>query len=146
MTVMIGAPEPRDDSEGAEAAVEMTLEMLARTARLVRTCEELGTEVPFAVQAGIATGYCTVGTFGSLERMQYTAVGGTVELAWHLASGAEPGSVLISHATSGLVRERFDLVSMGEVTFPGLARPIHAYRVGGVKGAPPVELVGHAPG
>lgn len=142
MTILFGAPEPRQDVEGAEACLEMSLEMQARASRLVRTCEQLGTEVPFAIQIGVATGYCTVGTFGSLERMQYTAIGGTVELAWHLCELAAPGQILVAHAASGLVREKVELVSLGELTPPGHARPVHAYRVAGLRGVPQVNLVG----
>ncbi len=139
--VLFGAPEPRPDADGAEACVDMALELLSRAARLVRTCEQLGTEVPFGIQIGIATGYCTVGTFGSLERMQYTAIGAAVDLASSLCAGAKTAQILISHATAGLLRDRFELVELGELTPPGHARQVHAYGVVGRKGAK-VGLVG----
>ena len=57
----------------------------------------------FKIRIGINTGFCTVGNFGSLDRLDYTAIGSTVNLASRLESIAEAGSIIISEDTFALV-------------------------------------------
>jgi class 3 adenylate cyclase len=54
-------------------------------------------------------GYCTVGNFGSEDRMDYTIVGGAVKLAPRLDHGAPPGGVLISYKTHAHVKDEWTL-------------------------------------
>ena len=42
------------------------------------------------VRIGISTGYCTVGNFGSVQRVDYTVLGSTVNLASRLESICKP--------------------------------------------------------
>lgn len=42
---------------------------------------ELGAERPFRLRIGINTGYCTVGNFGSADRMDYTIIGNMVNMS-----------------------------------------------------------------
>ena len=47
---------------------------------------------PFRIRMGITTGFCTVGNFGSRDRMDYTIIGNEVNLAARLQSATELGS------------------------------------------------------
>jgi len=47
--------------------------MQERMRELQAEWRELGLEKPFQLRIGINTGYCTVGNFGSRDRMDYTA-------------------------------------------------------------------------
>jgi len=58
------------------------------------------------VSIGICTGEAVVGNVGTEERMEYTAVGDTVNLARRLQESAGPGQILIDHATWELTRDR----------------------------------------
>ena len=51
----------------------------------------MGLERPFQLRIGIHTGYCTVGNFGSQDRMAYTIIGNEVNLATRLESHAALG-------------------------------------------------------
>jgi len=54
--------------------------MLKRMRELQAEWHELGAEKPFHLRIGINTGYCTVGNFGSEDRMDYTIIGSAVNL------------------------------------------------------------------
>ena len=51
------------------------------------------------MRMGINTGFCTVGNFGSQDRMDYTIVGAAVNSASRLEFAAHPGNILISQET-----------------------------------------------
>jgi class 3 adenylate cyclase len=82
---------------------------------------------------GIHTGYCTVGNFGGEDRMDYTMVGGTVNLASRLEREASPGSVLISFETYAHVKDDVRCEERGHVQVKGIAQPVATYAVVGPK-------------
>ena len=60
---------------------------------------ERGQEHLFQLRIGINTGFCTVGNFGSDERVDYTIIGNEVNLAARLQSHADLGGILLAHET-----------------------------------------------
>jgi class 3 adenylate cyclase len=99
-----GDPETKGVAEDAKACVAMALEMQARIAELDAEWHEQGHDRPFRARIGINTGFCTVGNFGSQDRMDYTIIGAAVNLASRLEAAAHPGTILIAHETWSLVR------------------------------------------
>jgi class 3 adenylate cyclase len=83
--------------EDALACVRMAIAMLRRRREL--RSEELGAEKPFRLRIGINTGYCTVGNFGSNDRMDYTIIGNAVNLTARLQSHSEIDDILLGHKT-----------------------------------------------
>ena len=81
------------------------------------------------LRIGISTGYCTVGNFGSEDRMDYTIIGSEVNLASRLQSHAEPGSILMSHETYSLVKDPVLAEECSPIQAKGFSRPIRNYRV-----------------
>jgi hypothetical protein len=77
---------------------------------------------------GIHTGYCTVGNFGSDERMDYTIIGGTVNLAARLEEQAPSGGILISYETWAQVRDAVHCEEAGTTEVRGLPYPVTVYR------------------
>ncbi len=78
---------------------------------------------------GIHTDYCTVGNFGSEDRLDYTIIGGGVNTASRLESSATPGEILVSYETFALVRDQIDCEEMDTIHVKGIAYPIATYKV-----------------
>ncbi|HRF87057.1 MAG TPA: 7TM diverse intracellular signaling domain-containing protein [Pseudomonadales bacterium] len=127
--VFFGDPETRGEKEDAIACVHMALEMRDRMVALRAKWKNEGIYKPLHIRCGINTGYCTVGNFGCESRMDYTIVGGQVNLASRLESNAEPDQILISHETFALIKDVMACDEKGEITVKGIARPIQTYQV-----------------
>ncbi|ABK44329.1 adenylate/guanylate cyclase [Magnetococcus marinus MC-1] len=128
--IFFGDPESHGEKNDAIACVSMAIDMRDRLQLLRKVWrEEHGFSRPFRIRIGITTGYCTVGNFGSNERMDYTIIGGTVNLASRLEHQAEPDTILISHETYALVKERIQCTPQAEIQVKGIAHPVSTYRV-----------------
>ncbi len=86
MLLFFGDPETRGVKEDAKACVLMAIAMQRRMRELEHQWRERGLERPFRIRMGISTGFCTVGNFGSQDRMEYTIIGNEVNLAARLES------------------------------------------------------------
>ncbi|MCQ6563013.1 adenylate/guanylate cyclase domain-containing protein [Paenibacillus mendelii] len=107
-----------------ELAVRAALEMKRQSAELEERClREIGVPVRFGV--GVNSGPAVVGNIGSEAlRLDYTAIGDTVNLAARLEANAKPGQILISEETLARVGDLFDTVSIGEIKVKGKEHPV----------------------
>jgi adenylate cyclase len=130
---VFGAPrlpdEPVDD-EHATRAVAAALEMQSAQQRLVSKWDA---SKAFAIRIGINTGAAFTGFFGTRHRLEYTAIGDTVNTASRLEGQAEPGGVLIGEDTARLVADSFQLQEMGELALKGRQQRVNAFKVLGPK-------------
>ena len=110
----------------------MAIAMQRRMRELQSEWREAGHERPFQVRMAINTGYCTVGNFGSADRMDYTIIGNEVNLASRLQSHAEPGCILITHETYSLVKNLVPAEEQEPVQVKGFAKPLRNYEVLGL--------------
>jgi PAS domain S-box-containing protein len=127
--MFFGDPESRGVREDALACVRMALAMQKRMDELAEVWHDAGIENPWRCRIGIHTGYCTVGNFGSEDRMDYTIVGGGVNLASRLEHEALPGSVLISYDTYAHVKDEVRCEERGQIHIRGIAYPVATYSV-----------------
>lgn len=127
--MFFGDPETRGVREDAIACVSMALAMQNRMAELGDAWRSIGIETPLRSRIGIHTDYCTVGNFGSEDRMDYTIIGGAVNLAARLEREATPGSVLISYETYAQVKDLIHCEEMGHIRVRGIAYAVATYRV-----------------
>ena len=93
---------------------------------------KVGLERPFELRIGINTGFCTVGNFGSAERMDYTIIGNEVNLAARLEALAEVGGILLAHETHSLVKDTVMAEEGDTLTVKGFAKPVRTYSVVGL--------------
>ena len=110
----------------------MAIAMQRRMQELQSEWRDKGLERPFRLRIGINTGFCTVGNFGSADRMDYTIIGNEVNLAARLESLAEVGSILIAHETHSLVKDTVLAEEQDAVSAKGFAEPVRTYRVVGI--------------
>ena len=127
-----GDPASRGSKEDAIACVNMAVAMQQRMRELQLKWLDLGSEKPFQLRIGINTGFCTVGNFGSEDRMDYTIIGNEVNLAARLQSHAELGGILVTHETASLVKDAILTEEQDPVSARGFAQPVRAYRVVGI--------------
>mgnify|MGYP001157493977 FL=1 len=127
--VFFGDPESDGDRQDAISCVGMALRMQQRISELQDYWKSLGIGNEIQVRMGIATGYCTVGDFGSEQRRDYTAFGSAVNLAARLESLALPGEILVSEQTYELVLRDINCTTYKTVTPKGFSRPINTYTV-----------------
>ena len=129
MLLFFGDPISKGVKDDAKACVLMAIAMQRRMRGLEQDWRKRGLERPFRIRMGICTGFCTVGNFGSQDRMDYTIIGNEVNLAARLQSAAEPGGVLLSHETNALVQDIVLTEEHPPMTVKGFVRPITSYKL-----------------
>lgn len=129
IVIFFGDPETRGIKEDALACVKMAIAMRQKMTELQAVWRDSGIVNPLRCRIGINTGFCTVGNFGSEDRMDYTIIGSGVNLASRLESAASPGEILIAYETYALVKDEILCEKFGEITVKGVSHPIEAYQV-----------------
>jgi class 3 adenylate cyclase len=127
--IFFGDPETLGEKEDAIACVKMAIAMRKKLLQMRREWDVLGVTQPLSVRMGVNTGFCTVGNFGSEERLDYTIVGGAVNLASRLESAADTDEILISQDTFSLIKDVIACKPKEEITVKGIAYPIMTYSV-----------------
>ena len=94
--------------------------------------EEYGVDLQFGV--GVNTGPAIIGNMGSDFRMDYTAIGDTVNTAARLESNAEKGQILISDATYQLVKEHVEVKDLGVLSVKNKKVGVQIYELLGIRG------------
>ncbi len=84
---------------------------------------------PIKMRIGIHTGPVVVGTLGNDLRVEFKAVGDTVNLASRMEGLAEPGSTYVSEQTFKLTEGLFRVEALGELEVKGKEEAVKTYRV-----------------
>ncbi|MBD2354487.1 FHA domain-containing protein [Tolypothrix sp. FACHB-123] len=118
-----GAPEPQPDH--AQRATAAAKGMLTRLERL--NMNGFWQE-PLQLRIAINSGKAVVGDVGSSQRVEYTALGGTINLAARMEAVCPPGECVISEVTFKMLSEPSDFQEMGSYSFKGINRLIKVYQ------------------
>ena len=127
--IFFGDPDSDGEIEDALKCLEMAIRMQLRVSELQKYWQKQGVSRGLHVRMGITTGYCTVGNFGSEQRLDYTVLGSPGNLAARLQAMAEPDTILIDEATHSLVGEQVNCREADQIMPKGFARPVQVYQV-----------------
>ena len=128
--VMVLYNAPLESPDHALKAVQTALELQERARDICRRWEtQLGGAIRCGV--GISTGDAFVGNVGSTQRMQYGAVGYTVNLASRLESLTEEynAPIVISETTHQHLAGRIPTRELGDVVPKDMTRPVKIFAV-----------------
>ena len=131
--IFFGDPESDGIRNDALACVTMAFKMKKALNGLRQHWKALGLAEPLEVRMGIHTDMCTVGNFGSTDRLDYTVLGNGVNLASRLESMAESNEILISENTFNLVKNDIDCNYFDEIIVKGKSHSIKTFQVAGIK-------------
>lgn len=115
--------------QDAIACVSMALAMGKRMRELQPIWAEMGIKRPLQIRIGINSGYCTVGTFGTSQFMDHTALGVHVNLASRLESAGQPEEILVSHETWNLIKDTVLCKDKGKIKAKGFTHPVQVFQV-----------------
>jgi PAS domain S-box-containing protein len=141
IVAFFGDPLSRGAQEDAIACVRMAIAMQRRMRELQSEWRARGLERAFELRVGITTGYCTVGNFGSEDRLDYTVIGNAVNLAARLQQHAERGAILMDNETRSLVERAVATEERGTIQVKGFTRPVNVFAVAGMHDDPQSRLI-----
>jgi adenylate cyclase len=125
---VFGAPFPQPDH--ADRAVVAALAMHAAQAEINARWQADGLP-PFGLGLGLSTGEAAAALLGSVERLEYTLVGDTVNLSQRLQQMAAPGETVMSEATFKMLRTDVPATALGAQLVKGRETPVFAYKIMG---------------
>jgi adenylate cyclase len=118
---------PLDVEEQERKATECAIEMRIALAELNEKLRDEGLE-EINTGAGINTGPCVVGNFGSSTRFDYSVLGDAVNLAARLESSCKEYDADLIISEHSLV-DGFDYEFLAEVTVKGKTEPVKIYTI-----------------
>ncbi|CAN5897757.1 AAA family ATPase [soil metagenome] len=119
---------PRAQEDDAQRAVRCGLDMLRRVRTVAR---QIRPDVTLAVRVAVHTGRVVVGPVGAGDRQDRIALGDAPNIAARLQGAAEPGTLVVSDATWGIVSGYFTGRSVGELQLKGIAQPMEVWLIDG---------------
>ena len=131
LLVLFGVPLGETATQSACQAVQAALEMLYRVEQM--NIESEPGQPQLRIGIGLHTGTLTAGNLGARERMEYSVIGETVNLASRLEELTKhfQADMVMSAETRELVRDHFATESLGEVTIRGFPGKSRVYTVPG---------------
>ena len=124
---LFGAPVALEDApqKAIRTAYSIHKEMVKFSERMRR---KLGRSISIKMRIGIHTGPVVVGTLGNDFRLEFKAVGDTVNLASRMEGLATAGTTYVSEETFKLTEGFFRFEALGEKQIKGKKEPVKIYR------------------
>ena len=124
---LFGAPIALEDAP--QRAIQSSLAIHREMAKFSNQLKQEKKDVPpVKMRIGIHTGPVVVGTLGNDLRVEFKAVGDTVNIASRMEGLAEPGATYVTEDTFKLTEGFFRFEALGEKEVKGKKEPISVYR------------------
>jgi class 3 adenylate cyclase/tetratricopeptide (TPR) repeat protein len=124
---LFGSPIALEDAP--QRAIRSSLAIHRELIRFSETQRESKGIPPILVRIGINTGPVVVGAVGNDLRVQFTAVGDTINMASRMEQLAEPGTTYVTEETFKSTEGFFRFEALGERRVKGKKKPVEVYRV-----------------
>ena len=128
--VFFGDPTSAGIKEDAIKCLKMASAMRQRV-KLLNDIWQKKHLIPegLSVRMGIASGFCTVGDFGSSQKMDYTILGSPVNLAARLQGLCQSGEILLSAETHSALEEVIECRKFGPTAIKGFPESLPYFRL-----------------
>jgi class 3 adenylate cyclase len=124
---LFGAPVALEDAP--QRAIRSSLAIHREMAKFSDQLKQKKKDIsPVKMRIGIHTGPVVVGTVGNDLRVEFKAVGDTVNLASRMEGQAQPGTTYITEDTFKLTEGLFRFEGLGQRTIKGKQVPVNVYR------------------
>ncbi|MEE4263341.1 MAG: adenylate/guanylate cyclase domain-containing protein, partial [Desulfobacteraceae bacterium] len=123
---LFGAPVALEDAP--QKAVRTAFAIHKEIAKFSDRMKQQERKLPIKMRIGIHTGPVVVGTLGNDLRLEFKAVGDTVNLASRVEGLAEPGTTCVSEETFRLTEGFFRFEALGEKKIKGKQAPVKIYQ------------------
>jgi class 3 adenylate cyclase/tetratricopeptide (TPR) repeat protein len=125
---LFGAPIALEDA--SQRAIRSAMAIHREMTRFNENTKQEKVEFPpVKMRIGINTGHVVVGTLGNDLRVEFKAVGDTVNLAARTEQLAEPGTTYVTEETYRLTKDFFHFSPLGKIAVKGKEKPIPVYKV-----------------
>jgi len=123
---LFGAPLASERSADQALSAAIAMQKVAMRLNASRAAVGLA---EMHIGIGLHTGPAVVGNIGSADRVQYTAIGDTVNVASRLVSRAEPDQIVVSEALRNALSKADHLDLIGETELRGRQSKLNIYSV-----------------
>ncbi len=127
MLAFFGAPIALEDAP--QRAIRSSLAIHREMTKFSDKLKDRTDIPPVQLRIGINTGPVVVGTLGNDLRVQFTAVGDTINMAARMEQLAEPGTTYVTEDAFKITEGYFRFEALGEKEVKGKEQPIKVYRV-----------------
>lgn len=118
-------PQPNHTLQAVRAALAMQQAIADYNSEL--------TEQPLSFGIGLHVGQAVAGNIGTVQQMNYTVIGDTVNLAKRLQENAQGGQILLSQAVYEAVRDVVIVEDLGTLPVKGRTAAEHVYMLIGLR-------------
>ena len=94
---------------------------------------QLEPEAHLSFGAGLHFGDAVLGLIGTEQRIEYTAIGDSVNTAKRIQENASRDQILISHEAYQLIKKEIEVNEVEPVQAKGKSKPLRVYEVLGLK-------------
>jgi adenylate cyclase len=137
LMIIYGAPLS-DESVSKDAcnAVYSAIKMIKSVESLNEKWKKDYPEINISIGVGIHTGEVIAGNIGSSQRLEYSALGDTVNLASRLegVNKEKKTTIIVSENTYNHVKDKFDFLQLGSVKVKGRTKEVNIYTIKAQKG------------